>query len=96
MDNTGISFSAKVWYSEWYFITVPNDISKQIRERFKLFEEGWGRLKVVALTGNTEWKTALWFDTKSQTYLLPVKKEVRTKEKIGIGTEIMVEIWIQH
>lgn len=96
MDNTGISFSAKVWYSEWYFITVPNDISKQIREHFKLFEEGWGRLKVVALTGNTEWKTALWFDTKSQTYLLPVKKEVRIKEKIGIGTEIMVEIWIQH
>lgn len=96
MANKGITygFSGKVWYSEWYFVTLPKEISKEIRECFKSLEEGWGRLKVVAKIGNTEWRTAIWFDTSSQSYFLPVKKEVRTKEQIGIDTAVDVTLWI--
>ena len=35
--------------------------------------EGWGRLKATAKIGNSEWATAIWFDTKINTYLLPLK-----------------------
>lgn len=96
MNSKGFaySFSAKVWYSEWYFVSLPEDMANEIRTQFKLLEEGWGRLKVVAKIGKTEWKTAIWFDTKSKTYYLPLKKEVRIKEKVGIDTLVLVTLWI--
>lgn len=92
--ETAYTFTAKVWYSEWYFVSLPQDTANEIRQLFKSHEEGWGRLKATAKIGSSEWKTAIWFDTKSQTYLLPVKKDVRTKEKIGIDAEVTVTLWI--
>lgn len=96
MDTKGMTytFTARVWYSEWYFVSLPKEMAHEIRQRFKPHEEGWGRLKVLAKIGTSEWKTAIWFDTKAQTYFLPVKKEVRTKEKIGADTEVAVTLWI--
>lgn len=96
MDNKGMAhtFSAKLWYSEWYFVSLPEATASEIRQQFKPFEEGWGRLKVVAQIGGSEWKTAIWFDTKRQTYLLPVKKEIRTKEKLRVDATVTVALWV--
>ena len=96
MDNQVIeyAFSAKIWYSEWHFISLPKEIAKEIRENLKCLEEGWGRLKVTAKIGNSEWKTAIWFDTKHQTYLLPIKAEIRKREKIGADNEVKVTLRI--
>ena len=52
-------------------------MSKEIREHYGELEEGWGRFKVVAEVEGIEWQTAIWFDTKSNTYVLPVKKKIR-------------------
>ncbi len=91
-------FVAAPWqYSSpggWYFISVPEDVSKEIRENLKWQEEGWGRLKITAGIGSTQWKTSIWFDTKRNTYLLPLKADVRKKEKIESGNDIDVIIWI--
>lgn len=96
MDNQGVqyTFSAKVWYSEWYFVSLPKNLASEIRGDFKCFEEGWGRLKATARINNSEWKTAIWFDKKSQTYLLPIKAEIRKKEKIGADNEVEITLWI--
>jgi len=51
-------------------------------------------LKMTAKTGNTQWETAIWFDTKLDTYLLPLKAEIRKKEKITTDKEIEIMIWI--
>lgn len=78
MENKGIKyeFTAKVWnYSStagtggWYIACLPKEMSKEIRENLKFLEEGWGRLKMTAKIGNTQWETAIWFDTKLDTYL---------------------------
>jgi len=96
MHNQGIeyAFSAKIWHSGWYFVSLPKEMAKEIREDFKCFEEGWGRLKAVAKIGNSEWKTAIWFDTKCQTYILPIKSEIRKREKIGADNEVKVTLSI--
>jgi hypothetical protein len=61
-------FYAKVWqYTSpggWHFASLPADIAKEIRENLKWQEQGWGRLKAKAKIGNSEWETAIWFDTK--------------------------------
>jgi len=103
MENIGIKyeFSAKVYqYSSsaemcgWTFVSLPKAMSIEIRENFKQLEEGWGRMKVTAKTGNSEWKTAIWFDTKQDTYLLPLKSEIRKKEDIAPDKDIEITIWV--
>ena len=92
------SFKAAPWEYEgkgaWIFVSLPEKTSLEIRKHFKTEEEGWGRLKATAQIGNTEWKTAIWFDTKRNTYLLPLKAEVRKKENIREGKSIKVDVWI--
>ena len=91
-------FAAETWqYSApggWYFISVPENVSMEIRENLKWQEEGWGRLKITAEIGSSQWKTSIWFDTKRNTYLLPLKADIRKKENIESGNIIDVIIWI--
>lgn len=39
-------------------------------------------------------KTAIWFDTKKNTYLLPIKADIRNKEGIDEGDEVVVTVRI--
>jgi hypothetical protein len=91
-------FTSKLWKTAeaggWYFVSLPSELSKEIRENFKTEEEGWGRLKATAKVGNVEWQTAVWFDTKKNTYLLPLKSDVRKKEKLVENQEVDVELYI--
>jgi len=58
----------------------------------KLQEEGWGRMKTKAKIRETLCDTAIWYDTKLGTYILPIKAVIRKKEKIEIGNILDVEI----
>lgn len=102
MQSKGIKyeFSAKVLrYSSssgmgWYMVFLPKEMAKDIRANLKFLEEGWGRLKITARIGNSEWATAIWFDTKHETYLLPLKAEIRKKENIAVDKDVETIIWI--
>lgn len=91
-------FTAITWQHNapggWYFVSLPIAMSKEIRNLLQSQEEGWGRLKAVAQIGTTEWKTAIWFDSKKETYLLPLKAEIRKKENIEADKPIDVVIWV--
>ena len=76
----------------WHFVSLPQKLSKEIRENFRSEEQGWGRLPASAKIGNTLWESAIWFDTKSNTYLLPLKADVRKKEKLAIGKRVRVTV----
>lgn len=92
------NFFEKVWQHSspggWYFVSLPKNMANEIRETLKSEEEGWGRLKATAEIGKSQWKTAIWFDTKQNTYLLPVKADIRKKENIDAGKNVSVTIWI--
>ena len=76
------------------FVSLPKDISKEIRDNLKWQEEGWGRMKASVLIKNIEWDTAIWFDTKMDTYLLPVKSVIRKKANLELNDLIDVSISI--
>ena len=95
-------FSAKAYqYSSsaavcgWTFVSLPKELSAEIRNKFKWLEEGWGRMKVTAKIGNSEWQTAIWFDTKQETYLLPLKAAVRKKENIEPGSDVKINLAVK-
>lgn len=91
-------FLANMWQHQspggWYFVSLPKSLSKEIRELFKWQEEGWGRLKAKSKIGNSEWDTAIWFDTKKNAYLLPIKAAIRKKEKLDIAHDLTITIWV--
>jgi hypothetical protein len=91
-------FSAKLWKDPnpggWHFTSLPKDLSKEIRDHLKWQEEGWGRMKIVAEVGNHSWESAIWFDTKSDTYLLPIKSIIRKKAKLMLDDELQIRIWV--
>lgn len=90
------SFSGKIWKTDgkggWYFMTLPKTLSKKIRKAHKESEEGWGRLKTKAQINETSWETAIWFDTKADSFLLPVKSEIRKKESLDIDSKCKVDL----
>lgn len=91
-------FSSEPWQykgkGSWIFVSLPKTLSKEIRLAFKKEEQGWGRLTAIAKIGATQWSTAIWFDSKANTYLLPLKAEIRLKEKVEVGVKINVVILI--
>jgi len=67
MDKIKYEFSATTYQSSsseemcgWTFVSLPKELSAVIRENFKHLEEGWGRMKVTAKLGSSEWQTAIW------------------------------------
>lgn len=89
-------FDGKLWKyksnSGWHFVTLPKSLSKKIRKIHGSSEEGWGRLKTIARIGKTEWNTAIWFDSKFQSYLLPVKASIRKTESLAAGVVVAVKL----
>ncbi len=100
MEIKGIkySFTAKPWQHAgqggWHFVSLPKELAREIRNLLKPEEEGWGRLPVTAKIGTSEWQTAIWFDTKADTYLLPLKAEIRKKENLAPGKNIEAVVWV--
>jgi len=100
MEARGVryDFEALPWRYEgkaaWHFVSMPAQMADEVRGYFGNEEQGWGRLKATARIGNTEWATAIWYDTKAATYLLPIKADIRRKEQIEVNRKIAVSIWI--
>ncbi len=92
------SFSAKVWLypgaAAWHFASVDEKTTEEIDSYFKDFKHGFGSLPVSATVGKTTWKTSIFPDSKTNTYLLPLKKDVRQKEKINEGDKINIKLEI--
>lgn len=51
-------------------------------------------MKVTAQIGEQIWDTAIWFDSKAGTYLLPIKAEIRKKSNLEAGKPIGIKLWI--
>lgn len=80
--------------SAWRFVTLPQKDAKDIDFYFHHAKRGWGSLPVVVTTGKTSWKTSIFPDKQSASYLLPLKAEVRKKEAIREGDTIRFSLQI--
>ena len=91
-------FEAKIWRHNvqggWFFVSLPNKTSNEIRENLKWQEEGWGRMKAQAIIKGIEWDTAIWFDKKKDTYLLPLKADIRKKAGLELGQSITISVFV--
>ncbi len=66
----------------WRFLVVPKKESERIKKDFGTEARGWGSFPVEVTIRNTTWKTSIFPDKQSGTYLLPLKLKVRKAEGI--------------
>lgn len=80
-------FDAELWLytaakASWHFVTVPIDISDQIRFFAGRGAPGFGSVRVKVTVGQTSWKTSIFPDKASGCYFLPVKADIRKAESL--------------
>ncbi len=89
-----LTFTAEVFFwkgpAPWYFLAIPEELSREIKAIERLSTYGWGMIPVNATIGNTRWYTALW--PKDGCYILPLKVPVRKAEKIEEGDTVRAQI----
>lgn len=76
----------------WHFITLPKKHSDKIRVVAFDAKSAWGSIRVIATIGKTTWKTSIFPDKKADSYLFPIKTDVRKKERLAAGDEVAVVI----
>ncbi len=93
------SFKAELWLYQgkgaWHFITLPKKTAREIHSNHGHNRRGWGSLPVVASIGQTTWKTSIFADQKRDSFLLPVKADVRKKEGVSAGQKVNVVLKMQ-
>ena len=99
MPRNKFTLHASVWVytgmAAWRFLTIPKKESKEITERFGAKKQGWGSLPVRVTIGKTKWTTSIFPDKKTETYLLPLKRDIRKKENITDEDTISFSIEIR-
>ena len=92
MKSDQYKIKSEVWLypgmAGWHFISVPKDISVDIKNKFSKIKRGWGSLPVIVTIRKTSWETSIFPDKKSGLYLLPLKSEIRKKEGIKNGEDV--------
>lgn len=81
-------FKGKVWlwgYSDispWHFVSVPKKETTQILKDFGKFANGFRSIPISVTIGKTTWNTSMFLDSRTSTYLLPLKAKARKEEEI--------------
>lgn len=98
VPDQSYSFEGMLWRSggagaSWTFITVPAEISQQIRF-LQGSAKGFGSIRVSCTIGKSRWSTSLFPDKASGCYFLPVKADVRKAEAISSGDSVAIGLKI--
>jgi len=87
-----MTFTAELF--EWrgpapfYWMSLPGDACEDVRAEAAEATYGWGAIPVRVRIGGTEWETSLL--PRDGGYVLPVKKDVRARERFGDGDTVTV------
>jgi hypothetical protein len=76
----------------WHFVTLPTEVADEVRARAEGQHRPFGSLPIEARIGTTSWTTSLFADTKSGSYLLPLKADTRRRARVEEGDTVTVSI----
>ena len=88
-----ITFTSLLWIwkgeaaGRWYFLTVPDDQSVEIKAHARGSRRGFGSVRVEARIDDVIWRTSV-FPLNSGGYVLPVKAEVRKRAVLSSGDAV--------
>lgn len=90
------SLRGKVWaypgQGGWRFVTIPEALSVRIEAYAPGPRPAFGSVRVVVSIGKTTWRTSLFPDKRARGFLLPLKAEVRKRERIADGDIVDIKL----
>ena len=75
----------------WFFVSLPFDLSDAIEAEAGP-GNGFGSVRVEVRIGASTWRTSVFPSAEEKTYVLPVKKPVRTAEGLVEGGPCRVHL----
>ena len=87
-------FDASLWRENgaWVFVALPFDVADEVDELTRGRQGGFGSVRVEVTLGPTTWRTSLFPDKGRETFVLPVKKAVRTAADVEVGDVVRVRL----
>jgi hypothetical protein len=92
-----IVFTSLLWIwkaqaaGRWYFVTVPDEESAEIKAQAFASPRGFGSVRVEAAIRDVIWRTSV-FPLNGGGYILPIKAKVRCDAGISAGDEVTVRL----
>jgi hypothetical protein len=97
-DPMVVTFDAELWIWEsrhvdtWIFVSLPTDVSHQIRELVDGPRRGFGSVRVRATVGCSAWTTSIFPDSKRDCFRLGITRAVRSAEGLDVGDIATVNV----
>ena len=91
-------FDADLWRWDvrktdgWTFVSLPTDLADEINDVAGPISRGFGSLRVDVTIGATTWRTSIFPDSRRGTYVLPLKRAVRSAENLQVGDVARVRL----
>jgi len=89
-----LQFRGELWYwrgpAPFHFVSVPDEECGALEAASSLVSYGWGVIPARVRIGATTFRTALF--PKDGGYVVPVKVDVRRREKLELGGTVTVQL----
>lgn len=85
----------KMWSNDegrMHFMSVPAELSGEIKAHAMLVRRGFGSVRVEVTLGDITWRTSVFPVKSSGGYFLPVKMDVVRKADAVAGDEVTVRL----
>ena len=85
----------KMWSNDegrMHFMSVPAELSGEIRAHSMLVRRGFGSVKVEVTLDDVTWRTSVFPSKGTGGYFLPVKMDVLRRTGIAAGDEVTVAL----
>lgn len=100
ITTTSYEMTAEVWRSDGpgdrCFVTLPDDVAQAVREKFSGSHQAVGSLPVSVALGKSIWSTSLYADNDSNSYVIPIKDDVRRRELVREGQVISLRFAVKR
>ncbi len=93
-----VVFDAELWMwdarraDSWTFVSLPAEVSEEIRELAGGPRRGFGAVRVRVTVGASTWATSIFPDSGRGCYVLPVKRAIRKAEGLDVGDIATVKL----
>jgi hypothetical protein len=93
-------FTAELWRwqardeetgSAWFFVSLPEEVADAVDDEAGP-RKGFGSVRVEVTVGGSTWRTSVFPSAEEKTFVLPVKKAVRTAEGLVEGGPCVVRL----
>jgi hypothetical protein len=92
---TSVTGKLKMWSNgegRVHFMSVPEELSSEIRAHAMFVRRGFGSVRVEVMIDGVTWRTSVFPSKETGGYFLPVKMEVLRKTGIAAGDEVTAEL----